>query len=467
MTSPHGRYTFGLRHFLGQLGREHGEAAGERSAHLLGIQVTARAVLRFLHARTLPDVIAPQIIGLDDWAWKRRERYGAIIVDLERNRPIALLSDRSQKTVAQWLKRYPPITMVARDRSKEFAAAITEALPRARHIADRWHLAKNLTEHLDKVVSARWKQLSKVSSQVETGPHLISPSPSSRRPRQAPGEARYQQMLVLRESGLSTRIIAKLLGVTQRTIQHWLTKEHGPYAGARRPRRSPLDWSAQYLQTRWEAGERNGTVLWEELKAQGYTGSSRSVYRRLAAWRHHPRKSEVPLLAVVAPHLPFEGVTPGKVIGWMLARPETLSSKTREQFERITQMDDTLTQARELTRGFLNLIRHHNSKGLESWLNDVRASTLREFRLFARSLEQDKDAVLAGLALPVSHRACRRIHQSSQADQTRSIWSSGTLLLTAPLLACRLRRWHSQELSRLLSVCAEGADFHSIAVARC
>jgi transposase len=358
--------------------------------------------LRFLHALTLPAVITPHVIGLDEWAWKRRERYGAIIVDLERNRPIALLPDRSQKTVAQWLKRYPTINMVARDRSKEFAAAITEALPHARHVADRWHLAKNLTEHLDKVVSARWKQLAKAGSQAETPSQLISPSQSSRRPRQEPGEARYQQMFALRESGLSTRTIAKLLGVTQRTIQHWLAKEHGPYAGTRKPRRSPLDWSVQYLQARWEAGERNGTVLWEELKTQGYTGSSRSVYRRLAAWRNHPRKPEAPTSPGSAPCPPFEGVTPGKVIGWMLARPETLSSGAREQLDRITQMDDILAQARELTHGFLNLIRHHSSEELDTWLKGVRASTLREFHTFARSLERDKAAIRAGLTLPYS-----------------------------------------------------------------
>jgi hypothetical protein len=87
------------KNFAGQLGREHGGAAGERLADLLGIQVTSRAVLRFLHALALPSVIAPHVIGLDDWAWKRRKRYGAIVVDLERNRPIALRADRSQKTV--------------------------------------------------------------------------------------------------------------------------------------------------------------------------------------------------------------------------------------------------------------------------------------------------------------------------------------------------------------------------------
>ena len=46
-----------------------------------------------------------------------------LVVDLERQKPIALLPDRSKPTVVQWLKRYPTIKIVARDRSKEFAAA--------------------------------------------------------------------------------------------------------------------------------------------------------------------------------------------------------------------------------------------------------------------------------------------------------------------------------------------------------
>ncbi|HEX6483427.1 MAG TPA: transposase [Ktedonobacteraceae bacterium] len=93
------------------------------------VQVTARAILRFMHSLPLPAIAPPRIIGLDDWAWKRGQRYGAVVVDLERKKPIALLADRSQEAVAGWLKRYPTIQIVARDRSKEFAAAITAALP--------------------------------------------------------------------------------------------------------------------------------------------------------------------------------------------------------------------------------------------------------------------------------------------------------------------------------------------------
>lgn len=402
VTSPHGRFTFGLRQFLAQLGWEHGGASGARSAHLQGLQATERSILRLMHALPLPPIAAPRIIGLDEWAWKRGQRYGALIVDLERNKPIALLADRSRQTVAGWLKEHPTIQIVARDRSKEFASAITEALPKASHVADRWHVAKNLTEHLDKVVSARWKQLTKAAGEAEMPAEPLPVSPPTRRPRQPVGEARYQQMLALQEAGLPTGAIAKRLGVRQRTIQHWLAQKHGPYAGPRKPRRSPLDWSTRYLRERWEAGERNGTVLWEELKAKGYTGSSRSVYRRLAKWREHPRKRGLPASLESVARSPFEDVTPGRVVGWMLARPGELRPEAEAQLDQITQMDGTLAQARELTHRFLDLIRHHSGEGLDTWLKDVRTSSVREFLLFARSVERDKAAILAGLTLPYS-----------------------------------------------------------------
>jgi len=209
-------------------------------------------------------------------------------------------------------------------------------------------------------------------------------------------------MLALKEAGLPTGTIAKRLGVEPRTIQRWLSEGHGPYAGPRQPRRSPLDWSTRYLRQRWEAGEHNGTILWEELKTRGYRGSLRSVYRRLAKWREHPPKRATPASPGSIPRSPFEDVTPGQVIGWMLARPETLSPKAQEQLDRITQMDEILAQTRELTHGFLHLIRSHSSEGLESWLKDVRASHMREFLTFAQSHERDKPAIVAGLTLPYS-----------------------------------------------------------------
>jgi transposase len=391
VTSPHGRFTFGLREFLGQLGREHGGASGANSAALSGIRVTPRAILRFMHTLALAPISPPRIIGLDDWAWKRGQRYGAVVVDLERSKPIALLTDRSQPTVVRWLRDHPTIQIVARDRSKEFAAAITEALPKAVHVADRWHLVKNLTERLDKVVSARWKQLTKAGDEAESSSEPASPLALP--PRQSPGEARYQQMLALHQAGHSTASIARRLGVVPRTIQYWLAQKHGPYTQPRQPRRSSLDGSMRYLRERWDAGERNGTVLWQALKDQGYKGSMRAVYRRLEKLREH---------SASLPPSPLDGVTPAKIIGWILARPETLDQQTQEQLDQLCQMDDQLALARELTHGLLDLVRHQSTEDLESWLKKARNSGIRQFFSFASSIEQDKAAILAGLTLAYS-----------------------------------------------------------------
>lgn len=391
VTSPHGRFTFGLRLFLGQLGREHGGASGAKSAAHSGIRVTERSVLRFMYAIALAPIHAPRIIGLDDWAWKRGQRYGAIVVDLERSKPIALLANRSQPTVAQWLRDHPSIQIVARDRSKEFTSAITEALPKAVHVADRWHLAKNLTERLDKVVSARWKQLTKAGDEAEN-PSERASSPALT-PRQSPGEARYQQMLALRQAGHSTASMARRLGVVPRTIQYWLTQKHGPYTQPRKPRSSSLDRSMRYLRERWEAGERNGTVLWQALKDQGYKGSMRTMYRHLEKLREP---------CVSLPPSPLDGATPAKVIGWILARPETLDQQMQDQLDQMCQMDHPLALARELTYGFFDLIRRQSTEDLDTWLKKARTSGIRQFLSFANSIKQDKAAVLAGLTLPYS-----------------------------------------------------------------
>jgi transposase len=65
-------------------------------------------------------------------------------------------------------------------------------------------------------------------------------------------------------------------------------------------------------------------------------------------------------------------------------------------------MDNQLAQARELTHDFLGLVRHQGTEDLETWLKKARTSGIRQFLSFARSIEQDKAAILAGLTLPYS-----------------------------------------------------------------
>jgi len=202
LTPPHGQHTAGLRLFLATLGREAGGAGGARIAAGMGLQVTSRTLLRVLHAQPLSEPESPRIIGLDDWAWKKRSRYGAIVVDLERGRPIALLEQRSVAVVAAWLRKHPTIEVVARDRSEEFAAAIREALPQAVQVADRFHLISNLVEHLDRLVTHQWKGICRAlvpPPSIEQGEAHASYAPTRVQRRQAnaeAGKAQYQQAVL-------------------------------------------------------------------------------------------------------------------------------------------------------------------------------------------------------------------------------------------------------------------------------
>ena len=82
----------------------------------------------------------PRVIGIDDWAWRKGQRYGTLICDLERRRVVDLLPDREPATVEAWLRARPGIEVVARDRNGGYGDAVARALPHAVQVADRWHL---------------------------------------------------------------------------------------------------------------------------------------------------------------------------------------------------------------------------------------------------------------------------------------------------------------------------------------
>ena len=83
-------------------------------------------------------------MGIDDWSWQRRLRYGTLRCDLESGKPIDVVADREVETVSAWFERHPGVEIVSRDRSSEYAAAIRKGAPQALQVADLWQIGKNL-----------------------------------------------------------------------------------------------------------------------------------------------------------------------------------------------------------------------------------------------------------------------------------------------------------------------------------
>lgn len=92
-------------------------------------------------------------VCIDDFAIKKRKKYGTIMVDIESRRIVDLLESRETNDVIEWLKTYPNLKIISRDGSVSYAAAISTAHPNAVQVSDRFHLFKNLTDYCKKYIS--------------------------------------------------------------------------------------------------------------------------------------------------------------------------------------------------------------------------------------------------------------------------------------------------------------------------
>jgi transposase len=147
LVAPSARRTLRLAQQQQQLGLALGGNPSARISEKLDRGASRNTFLRLLHRLPLPKPAAPEVIGIDDWAWKKGQRYGTIITDLERQCPIALLEDREAETVAAWLKDHPSIRIIARDRAGAYADAAAKGAPQALQVADRFHLLVRRITH--------------------------------------------------------------------------------------------------------------------------------------------------------------------------------------------------------------------------------------------------------------------------------------------------------------------------------
>ena len=149
--TPRARTTDRLRQTQADIGSSLGGEAGARLAARMAITTSPDTLLRRVKRLKNEPAEPPRVVGIDDWAWRKGQRYGTIVVDLERSDVIDLLPDRDTGTVTTWLRAHPGVELVSRDRSSAYAQAATEGASQARQVADRWHLLKNLREAIERV----------------------------------------------------------------------------------------------------------------------------------------------------------------------------------------------------------------------------------------------------------------------------------------------------------------------------
>jgi len=393
----YGRRTCRLADALSQIALVLGGSAGSRLAEQLGILASGSTLLRGLRKKAgAVSAASPRVVGIDDWAWRKGQRYRTILCDLEKGKVIDLLPDRSAESTAEWLKAHPTIEIVSRDRASLYAQAAEKAVPHAMQIADRWHLLRNLSEALTGVLAPHHRLMAEAVRAVSPCPESLviekpvaTPNPHrAERAKQRRREHRvgsYESVMEQVRNGLSQAEIARRLGIDRRTIRRWTGAGGFP---ERKPvfRTNSVDPYREFLDRRWQQGCHNASQLWREMRELGFTGMA-SIVRNWIRQRRGPKASRLSSAPIV---LPPPRISPRRT-AWQILKPcESNQPYLDELYRRSPEIAASATVAQE----FFRIVQQRDIAAWPKWCDLARGTPLASF---AKHLCRDEAAVRAAL----------------------------------------------------------------------
>jgi transposase len=421
--APWARRTQRLADALGNIVIALGGAAGARLSQQLGLRASRNTLLRLLRRLPLPARRTPTMLGVDDFALRKRQRYGTVLIDLKRHRPVALLPDRTAETLSHWLQAHRGVQVVTRDRAKAYAEGAQQGAPAAIQVTDRFHLLQNLAEALDQVFTTHSQCLDTVNALLRPQPMRLSPGvmqglvappelstlPQQRAAqRQARRRQLHEQVWALHRQGWTVRAIAGRLGLSSRTVQRDLRTATFP--GRRRRSdcgQSVLNPYKATLLQRWNAGCHTAQRLFRILRGEGYSGSYTLVaayvrrLRQAQGLAPGQRRPRWPLPSVTEP--PGPSLTPRRAT-WLVLRRVDKRTDTEDQQLRLLRAQQTeLTEAIDLAQDFAQLVRLRQPTQFDAWLVRASKSLVRPFQRFAKGLSEDYAAIKAGITLAWSN----------------------------------------------------------------
>ncbi|MCD9904326.1 ISL3 family transposase [Streptomyces sp. MT29] len=371
----HQRRTVRLADQISQVARELCGRAAARLAGLLAMPMSRSTALRHLRRLPLPEQAIRRVIGVDDFALRRRHRYATIVTDAETGRRVAVLPDREMTTLEFWLREHGSgVEVVCRDGSASYAEAIRRALPDAVQVSDRWHLWRNLCD----------KVLLEVRAHAGCWATINPPRPGG--VREQTTRERWNKIHDLLGQGVG--LLDCALNLALNTVKRY----------ARMPEPQALRIAPAYRPTlvdpyRDDLRERRKvepavpvTHLLQEIRELGYTGSANLLVRYLNQGR---AEGDRPV------------TTPRHASRLLLTNPAHLRPKDTTLLEKLTAACPEMTALADLIRGFATLLKpaDGNDVKLTEWITAARAVALPHLRSFTNGLELDRPAVNAGLTL--------------------------------------------------------------------
>src|SRR6266852_1550317 len=382
------RRTTRLEAIVHHLGIALGGRPAAALARRLMLPVSKDTLLRAVRRHAAADSSPLHVIGIDDWAWKRGQRYGSIICDLERRRVVDLLPDREPATVEAWLSCHPEVRVISRDRGGGYGQAATRAAPQAVQVADRWHLMENASAAFLEAVRRSMRPIRVALGSATIDPTLLTHAERLQHEGYLRREEAYGIIRALAKAGTPIKEIVRRTDRSRKLVREIV---RGGGGDAFRCRSNILEPHLAWLDVEWAAGCRNGAELWRRLSASGFRGSLRVV----AEWATRRRRAETTGCERLRKPPPARMLS-----RLLLSERDHLTKGDAITVARIERSVPVLVSARELVERFHQMVRDRDPAALPAWITDAAGSVLASF---GKGIVADRGAVAAAMTQPWSN----------------------------------------------------------------
>ena len=382
-------------------------------------------------------------VCIDDFALKKRQRYGTVMVNLETHKIVDMIESREPDDVRRWLCEYPNISVVSRDGSQTYAAAITAAHPKAAQISDRFHLVKNLAERATNVFQTLFQgrigipvtsETQRIRMEMFTGnkveralmvkrlrkagrskneicaligvslktlnrylnvpDNVISEEKQTARGREHEMAVeklreRAERVLFMYENGCSLATISQSTGFTYGTVKNYLSENFSPinahYGKQREGKLEPF--RAEVMQMRLEGITYR--EIHQKLKEKGYLGTQDAIRGFMSKEQRIQRD-----LQSITDGDPQEYIDKKWLIRLLYKPLESVKGITKAQLSAIFKLYPLVESILRLVTEFKAVLKSKQPHRLLAWMEEAELLNVTELNRFLTGLKSDIDAVL-------------------------------------------------------------------------
>jgi transposase len=374
-----------------------GGRSGAKATAKLNVSVSKDTLLRTIRRHSKPSLTNIKVLGVDDFAFRKGSNYGTILVDLEERKPIDLLPDRQAETLKNWLLLHPKIETVTRDRSINYAEAVSNGLPKAEQVADRWHLLKNLSEMVEKILIGKQSSIKqafqvvfqpeKIPNEVKTEESKMISEPKSDSLSEVRRREIYKNIKELFSQGTSIRKIAEILKLNRNTVKKYLRSVDFPSRQTGQGSKSKLQKYAKYVQKRWQEGEQNAKLLFAEIQERGYRGSISSVRKFVQKWRNASGN----LINSIIPKC-YSARQTTKMLLMKSEEPKELNF-----IDKLCEISPEIAELQKLGIEFRTMIREKRVELFDEWLKKIESGEIPALKNWVNNLLLDEKAVRSAM----------------------------------------------------------------------